>query len=72
VIEDVPLDAAGRNRIIEAVVSALKQNYVYPETAEKMAAANHDNQQKGKYDDITDGGLLYSEPNKRGSERRQS
>jgi hypothetical protein len=61
VIEDVPLDAAGRKRVIEAVLSALNQNYVYPETAEKMAAAIHDNQQKGKYDDITDGGLLANQ-----------
>ena len=58
VIEDVPLDAAGRKRVIEAVLSALNQNYVYPETAEKITAAIHDNQQKGRYDDITDGGLL--------------
>jgi C-terminal processing protease CtpA/Prc len=61
VIEDVPLDAAGRKRVIAAVLSTLKQNYVYPETAEKMAAAIHDNQQKGKYDDITDGGLLANQ-----------
>jgi hypothetical protein len=61
VIEDVPLDIAGRKRVIEAVLSALKQNYVYPETAEKMAAAILDNQQKGKYDDITDGGLLANQ-----------
>ena len=61
VIEDVALDAAGRKRVIEAVLSALNQNYVYPETAEKMAAAIHDNQQKGKYDDITDGGLLANQ-----------
>jgi hypothetical protein len=61
VIEDVPLDAAGRKRVVEAILSALKQNYVYPETAEKMAAAIHDNQQKGKYDDITDGGLLANQ-----------
>lgn len=57
-IEDVPLDGATRKRAIEAVLSTLKQNYVYPDTAEKMSAAIHDNQQKGKYDDITDGGLL--------------
>jgi hypothetical protein len=37
VIEDVPLDAAGRKRVIEAVLSKLEQNYVYLETAEKMA-----------------------------------
>src|SRR5271157_283822 len=61
VLEDVPLDAAGRKRVIEAVLSALKQNYVYPETAEKMAAAIHDNQQKGKYNDITDGALLANQ-----------
>jgi Peptidase family S41/N-terminal domain of Peptidase_S41 in eukaryotic IRBP len=58
VIEDLPLDTAGRTRIIEAVLSALHQNYVYSEIAEKMAAAIHDSQQKGQYDDITDGGLL--------------
>jgi hypothetical protein len=60
-IEDVPLDAAARRRVIEAVLSTLKQSYVYPETAEKMAAAIHDNQQKGKYDGITDGGLLANQ-----------
>jgi hypothetical protein len=57
-IEDVPLDAAARKHVIEAVLSTLKQNYVYPETAEKMAAAIHDSQEKGKYDNITDGSLL--------------
>lgn len=61
VIEDLPLDAAGRNRIIEAVLLALTQNYVYPEIAEKMAAAIHNNQQTGKYDHITDGGLLANQ-----------
>ncbi len=61
VIEDVPLDAAGRKRVIEAILSALKQNYVYPETAEKMAAAINDHQEKGKYDAITDGGLLANQ-----------
>lgn len=61
VIEDVPLDAASRNRVIEAVLSALKQNYVYPETADKMTAAIHDKKQKGKYDNITDGGLLANQ-----------
>jgi hypothetical protein len=57
-IEDVPLDAAARKHVVEAVGSALKQNYVYPEAAEKMAAAIHGSQEKGKYDNITDGGLL--------------
>jgi hypothetical protein len=60
-IEDVPLDAATRKRAIEAVLSTLNQNYVYSDTAEKMAAAIHGSQQKGKYDDITDGGLLAKE-----------
>lgn len=58
VIEDVPLDEAGRQRVIEAIVSVLDQNYVYPDTAKKMAAAIRANQQKGQYDNITDGGLL--------------
>lgn len=61
VIEDVPLDAAGRKRVIEAVLSALRQNYVYPETAEKMAAAVLYNQQNRKYDGITDGGVLANQ-----------
>ncbi|MGJ5820443.1 S41 family peptidase [Paludibaculum fermentans] len=61
VIEDLPLDAAGRKRVIEAVLSALKRNYVYPETAEKMAAAINSHQEKGRYDTITDGGLLANQ-----------
>lgn len=61
VIEDVPLDAAGRKRVIEAVLAAFRKNYVFPETAEKMAATVQDNQQKGKYDNITDGGVLASQ-----------
>ncbi|MEO8129088.1 MAG: S41 family peptidase [Bryobacteraceae bacterium] len=57
-IEDPPLDAAERKGVIQAILSAVNQNYANPETAEKMAAAINDNQQEGKYDDITDGGLL--------------
>jgi hypothetical protein len=32
---DVPLDSGARKRAIEAVLSTLKENYVYPETAEE-------------------------------------
>lgn len=58
VIEDVPLDAARRKRVIESVLAVLRQNYVYPQMAERMAVAIGGHQRKGKYDAITDGGLL--------------
>jgi hypothetical protein len=39
VIENIKLDAAERQRVIDGVVSNLKEYYVYPETAQKMSAA---------------------------------
>ena len=58
VIEDVPLDAAARTRVIEAILTKLDQSYVYPEVARRMSSAIRENQQKAKYDAISDGGLL--------------
>ena len=37
--EDVPLDAAERKRVIAGVISNLKEYYVYPDLAQKMADA---------------------------------
>jgi retinol-binding protein 3 len=54
-LDDRPIDAAERQRVIERVIFSLKENYVYPETAEKMSAALQAHQQKGDYDRITDG-----------------
>jgi retinol-binding protein 3 len=54
-IEYTPLDAASRQRVMDAVISRLTQFYVYPETAQKMVAALHDHAQRGEYNSLTDG-----------------
>ena len=58
VVENVKLDAAARQRVIDAVVSDLKEFYVYPETAQKMIDGVRDRQKQGAYDAITDGDAL--------------
>ena len=58
VVENVKLDAAARQRVIDGLVSDLKEFYVYPETAQKMIEAVRDRQKQGAYDAITDGDAL--------------
>ncbi len=55
VVENVKLDAAARQRIIDAVATSLKKFYVYPETANKMVDALDAEHKKGAFDSITDG-----------------
>jgi retinol-binding protein 3 len=63
IIEKIQLNAAERLRVIEGVISNLKENYVYPETAEKMSANLQAHQQKGDYDGITDGNVFANQLN---------
>jgi len=49
------VDAATRARVIDGAVAALKETYVFPETAKKMEEAVRAHQQKGDYDAIPDG-----------------
>ncbi len=55
VIESVKLDAASRNRVIDAVVKNLNEYYVYPEVAKNMTDQVRARQQKGEYEGITNG-----------------
>jgi len=49
------VDAATRAKVIDGAVAALKETYVFPETAKKMEEAVRTHQQKGDYDAISDG-----------------
>lgn len=55
VVENIKLDAAARQRVLDGVADKLKESYVYPETAQKMIQALRDHQKHGEYDAITDG-----------------
>ena len=52
------ITSAERDEIIKDVLDALREGYVYPEVAEKMAAAVETKVKAGAYDDITDDAAL--------------
>jgi hypothetical protein len=54
VIENIKLDTAARQRVIDGVASNLNEFYVYPETAQKMVDVLRAGQKRGEYDAITD------------------
>lgn len=54
--EDIRLDAADRKEVINGAIAQLKDAYIYPETAQKMAGALLAHEEAGEYDQITDGG----------------
>jgi Peptidase family S41/N-terminal domain of Peptidase_S41 in eukaryotic IRBP len=49
------VDAAERQRVLDAAVSNLKQHYIYPDVAQKMSEALLAHQKHGEDDAITDG-----------------
>ncbi len=49
------LDAAERKRVIDGAIANLKEYYVYPDVAQKMADALLAHQKSGDYDRVTDG-----------------
>jgi hypothetical protein len=53
--EEWKLDAAERHRVIAGVIANLKQYYVYPDVAQKMADALLADERSGDYDAVTDG-----------------
>ena len=53
--EDITLDATERGRVIDGAISQLKEYYIYPDGAQKMADAVLAHQKAGDYDKITDG-----------------
>ena len=45
------IDAATRARLIDAVISQMNENYVFPETAKRVEAALHTRQKAGAYNE---------------------
>lgn len=54
-LDDIQLDAATRQKTIDAISSKLTEYYVYPDVAAKMVEAVHEHQKQGDYSSITDG-----------------
>src|SRR5437667_806178 len=54
VVENVTLDTAERQRVIDGIAENVKESYVYPDLAQKMEDAVRANQKRGDYDSITD------------------
>ena len=54
-LEDIQLDAAIRQKTIDAVGKQLTEHYVYPDVATKMIQSVHEHQEHGDYNSITDG-----------------
>jgi len=49
------VDAAERQRVLNAAIANLKQHYIYPDVAQKMAEALLANEKRGEYDAFADG-----------------
>lgn len=49
------VDAAERQRVLDGAISNLKQHYIYPDLAQKMANVLLANEKRGDYDAITEG-----------------
>lgn len=49
------VDSAERQSVLDAAISNLKQHYIYPDVAQKMAEALLAKEKRGEYDAITDG-----------------
>jgi hypothetical protein len=54
-VEHGNVDAAERQRILDAAISNLKRHYIFPDVAQKMAEAILIKEKRGEYDAITDG-----------------
>ena len=53
--DDITLDAARRKSVIDGAIAQLKEYYIYPDGARKMADAVLAHEKAGDYDKITDG-----------------
>ncbi|HXC44106.1 MAG TPA: S41 family peptidase [Candidatus Dormibacteraeota bacterium] len=58
VVENIKLDAAARQRVLDGVESNLKESYVYAETAKKMNDDLRERQKRGEFDAVTDGDVF--------------
>jgi hypothetical protein len=54
-VRNANLDAAERQRVIDGAAANLKEHYIYPDIAQKMAEALLVHEKAGDYDGITDG-----------------
>ena len=54
-IANAPLDAAARQRVLDAIAAKFTEFYVYPEVGQKMIQALRDHQQRGDYSALTSG-----------------
>jgi hypothetical protein len=54
-LDDIQLDAAIRQKTIDAVSAKLNEYYVYPDVATKMVQAIQDHQKHGDYNSLIDG-----------------
>jgi hypothetical protein len=54
VVENVKVDSAERQRVIDGAAKNLRESYVYPDLAQEMEDAIRAHQKKGEYDTITD------------------
>jgi hypothetical protein len=52
---DITIDAAERAVVIDGAIKKLKEFYVFPDTAKKMADVLRDRQKSGSYDSVTRG-----------------
>jgi len=60
VVEDVKLDAAARQRVVDGVAAKLDEFYIYPEVGQKMTDAVRAHLKAGDYDTIIDGDAFAS------------
>jgi retinol-binding protein 3 len=54
VVENIKVDGAERQRVIDGITKNLNEFYVYPDLAQKMAETVRANQKRGDYESITD------------------
>jgi hypothetical protein len=54
-IDDMPLDAAARKRVIDAISRQLTDYYVYPDLAQKMVKALQEHWSRGNYNSLANG-----------------
>lgn len=57
-LEDFPIDATMRTKVIAAALKELKERYVFPDVAEKMEKAVHERMERKEYDEVTSSAKL--------------
>jgi retinol-binding protein 3 len=62
IVENVKFDGVARQRVLDGIATSLKEQYVYPVTAQKMDQALRDHAKHGDYDSITDGDAFAGLP----------